>query len=94
MRGPLSDRKLYACTRASAAAADAMPLTAPSLTLGLEEEYLLIDPVSRDLVAAPPDGFMPRCQERLGDRVAHELLQSQVEVGTTVCRDVGAVRAS
>jgi carboxylate-amine ligase len=70
-----------------------MPLTAPSLTLGLEEEYLLVDPVSRDLVAAPPEGFMQRCQDRLGDRVAHELLQSQLEVGTTVCRDVGAARA-
>ena len=70
-----------------------MPLTAPSLTLGLEEEYLLVDPVSRDLVAAPPEGFMQRCQDRLGDRVTHELLQSQVEVDTTVCQDVGAVRA-
>jgi glutamate---cysteine ligase / carboxylate-amine ligase len=70
-----------------------MPLAAPSLTLGLEEEYLLVDPASRDLVAAPPEEFMQRCQERLGERVAHEFLQAQVEVGTSVCRDVGAVRA-
>jgi carboxylate-amine ligase len=70
-----------------------MPLTAPSLTLGLEEEYLLVDPRSRDLVAAPPREFMERCQDRLGERVTHELLQAQVEVGTTVCRDVGAARA-
>jgi len=69
-----------------------MPLTAPSLSLGLEEEYLLVDPTSRDLVAAPPEGFMARCQERLGDRVAYELLQAQVEVGTSVCADVGEVR--
>ena len=70
-----------------------MPLTPPSLTLGLEEEYLLVDPTSRDLVAAPPEGFMQRCEERLGGRVAHELLQAQVEVGTSVCQDVGAARA-
>jgi glutamate---cysteine ligase / carboxylate-amine ligase len=70
-----------------------MPLTPPSLTLGLEEEYLLVDPASRDLVAAPPEEFMARCQERLGARVTHELLQAQVEVGTTVCPDVGAARA-
>jgi glutamate---cysteine ligase / carboxylate-amine ligase len=70
-----------------------MPLTAPSLTLGLEEEYLLVDPESRDLVAAPPEEFMQRCQERLGTQVTHEFLQAQVEVGTAVCRDVGAVRA-
>ncbi|HEX6112813.1 MAG TPA: YbdK family carboxylate-amine ligase, partial [Geminicoccaceae bacterium] len=70
-----------------------MPLTAPSLTLGLEEEYLLVDPTSRDLVAAPPAEFMERCQERLRERVTHELLQAQVEVDTSICRDVGAARA-
>jgi carboxylate-amine ligase len=70
-----------------------MPLTSPSLTLGIEEEYLLVDPASRDLVAAPPPGFMERCQDRLGERVTHELLQAQVEVGTTVCENVGAARA-
>jgi carboxylate-amine ligase len=70
-----------------------MPLTAPSLTLGLEEEYLLVDPASRDLVAAPPPEFMQRCQERLGERVTHEFLQAQVEIGTSVCEDVGTVRA-
>ncbi len=69
-----------------------MPLTPPSLTLGLEEEYLLVDPVSRDLVAAPPEDFMARCRERLGDRVAHELLQAQVEVETPVCRTVAEAR--
>jgi glutamate---cysteine ligase / carboxylate-amine ligase len=71
-----------------------MPLTAPSLTLGLEEEYLLVDPTTRDLVAAPPEEFMQRCEERLGDRVTHEFLQAQVEVGTAVCEDVGAARAA
>ena len=71
-----------------------MPLTAPSLTLGLEEEYLLVDPRSRDLVAAPREEFMQRCQERLGDRVTPELLQAQVEVGTAVCQDVGAAHAA
>jgi carboxylate-amine ligase len=69
-----------------------MPLHPPSLTLGLEEEYLLVDPASRDLVAAPPEGFMARCQEHLGDRVTHELMQAQVEVGTPVCADVAAAR--
>jgi carboxylate-amine ligase len=71
-----------------------MPLTAPSLTLGVEEEYLLVDPESRDLVAAPPAEFMQRCQARLGGQVTHEFLQAQVEVGTAVCRDVGAARAA
>jgi carboxylate-amine ligase len=69
-----------------------MPLSPPSLSLGLEEEYLLVDPISRDLAAAPPEGFMARCQERLAGRATHELLQAQVEVETTVCPDVGEVR--
>jgi glutamate---cysteine ligase / carboxylate-amine ligase len=69
-----------------------MPLHPPSLSLGLEEEYLLVDPESRDLVAAPQDGFMARCQERLGDRVTHELMQAQVEVGTPVCANIALAR--
>jgi glutamate---cysteine ligase / carboxylate-amine ligase len=69
-----------------------MPLSPPSLTLGVEEEYLLVDPESRDLVAAPPKGFMGRCRKRLGKRVTHELLQAQVEVGTGVCRDIAQAR--
>jgi carboxylate-amine ligase len=36
---------------------------------------------------------MQRCEARLGDRVTHELLQAQVEVGTMVCDNVGAARA-
>lgn len=64
----------------------------PSLTLGLEEEYLLVDPTSRDLVAAPPEDFMERCRDRLGDRVTHELLQAQVEVGTPVCPTIADAR--
>jgi len=69
-----------------------VPLTPPSLTLGMEEEYLLVDPKSRDLVVSPPPEFMERCQERLGDRVTNELMQAQVEVDTPVCRDVAQAR--
>ncbi len=69
-----------------------MHLSPPSLSLGIEEEYLLVDPVSRDLVVAPPEDFMACCQERLGGRAGHELLQAQVEVDTRVCRSVAEVR--
>jgi carboxylate-amine ligase len=70
-----------------------MLLSPPSLSLGIEEEYLLVDPASRDLVAAPPEEFMARCQAALGSRVTYEFLRAQVEVGTGVCRDVGQARA-
>ena len=69
-----------------------MTLSPPSLSLGVEEEYLLVDPASRDLVAAPPEDFMRCCQERLAGRASHELLAAQVEVGTRVCRDLAEVR--
>ncbi len=69
-----------------------MPLTPPSLSLGIEEEYLLVDPTSRDLVASPPEEFMLRCVERLGTRVTNELLQAQVEVDTRVCLTVAETR--
>jgi glutamate---cysteine ligase / carboxylate-amine ligase len=69
-----------------------MPLTPPSLTTGLEEEYLLVDPLTRDLVVSPPESFMSRCQERLQEHVTHEFLQAQVEVGTPVCRSIAELR--
>ena len=70
-----------------------MGRTAPSLTLGIEEEYLLVDPESGELVSSPDDRFIPDCKKALGSQVTPELLQAQVEVGTTVCRDVRAARA-
>lgn len=64
----------------------------PTFSLGVEEEYLLVDPETRNLASRPPKGFMRRCEEALGPHVTHEFLQSQVEVGTSVCRSVGDVR--
>ena len=64
----------------------------PSLTLGVEEEYLIVDLATRDLATTPPPGFMEACREALGPQVTHELLQAQVEVGTSICRNVDQVR--
>jgi carboxylate-amine ligase len=60
--------------------------------MGIEEEYLLVDPASGELVRSPDERFIPDCKAALGDQVTRELLQSQVEVGTAVCRDVAAAR--
>ena len=57
----------------------------PAFTIGVEEEYLLVDPETRGLASRQPTGFMQRCKEALGPQVTHEFLQSQVEVGTSVC---------
>ncbi|MEM0906592.1 MAG: carboxylate-amine ligase [Pseudomonadota bacterium] len=63
------------------------------LTIGIEEEYLLIDPQTWSLATRPPGTFMSRCKEVIGPRVTHEFLQSQVEVGTAVCRTAADARA-
>jgi carboxylate-amine ligase len=55
---------------------------APSLTVGIEEEYLLVDPDTRDLVADPPGELWDEARQHLGDRVSPELLRAQIEVGT------------
>ncbi|MEL6423507.1 MAG: YbdK family carboxylate-amine ligase, partial [Pseudomonadota bacterium] len=58
----------------------------PAFTIGIEEEYHLVDIESRDLVRDPPDALMEACRQRLGDKVTGEFLRSQIEVGTGICR--------
>ena len=61
-------------------------------TIGVEEEYLLVDLESRDLRADPPEAFMRACREVLGDSVTPEFLRCQIEVGTKVCATVADAR--
>ncbi len=61
----------------------------PPFTLGIEEEYLLVDPVSRDLVTKMPASMLEECAARCeGQQVSPELLRSQIEVGTRVCANI------
>jgi carboxylate-amine ligase len=63
----------------------------PPFTLGVEEEYMLLDPESFDLVqhvdtvltAVRDDGFV--------ERIGPELMQSAVEISTPVCRTAGDI---
>ena len=64
----------------------------PSFTLGLEEEYLLVDLATRDLVADPPPELLQRCIAETDGRVSPEFLRSQLEVKTSVCGSVAAMR--
>ena len=54
----------------------------PSLTVGIEEEYLIVDRETRDLVREPDARFLDRCSELTSERSTPEFLQCQVEVGT------------
>jgi len=64
----------------------------PSFTLGVEEEYLLVDKETGSLVIDPPDTLMAEAEEKCGSQVTSELLRSQIEVGTKVCKNIQEVR--
>ncbi|MGH3007042.1 MAG: carboxylate-amine ligase [Gaiellaceae bacterium] len=63
----------------------------PPYTLGAEEEYMLLDPESFDLVqhvdtvltAVRDDGFV--------ERIGPELMQSAVEISTPICQTAGDI---
>jgi carboxylate-amine ligase len=60
----------------------------PPFTVGIEEEYLLVDLKSRDLDNDPPDGLVEECVEQGGGQVSPEFLRSQIEIGTKVSHTI------
>lgn len=69
-----------------------MSEVSPDYTLGIEEEYLLVDVETCALVDVP-DALMDDCARELGDKVSPEFLACQIEVGTGVCADIAEARA-
>ncbi|WP_435141654.1 carboxylate-amine ligase [Pseudopelagicola sp. nBUS_19] len=68
-----------------------MSFTEPDFTIGVEEEYLLVDLDSLDLAPAP-EALMQECSKRLQGQFAPEYLNCQIEIGSRVCRTVGEAR--
>jgi len=66
--------------------------TKPEFTIGVEEEYLLVDKETRGLVVDPPKSLIGECEELCGSQVTTELFRSQIEIGTKVCNNVAEVR--
>jgi glutamate---cysteine ligase / carboxylate-amine ligase len=64
----------------------------PELTLGIEEEYQIIDPETREL-AQRNDKLVERGTAVLQDQIKPEFMRSQVEIGTKPCRNVAEARA-
>jgi carboxylate-amine ligase len=60
----------------------------PSFTIGIEEEYQTVDPVSRDLRSHIHAEIIEKGKLRLQERVKAEMHQSVVEVGTSVCKNI------
>jgi carboxylate-amine ligase len=60
----------------------------PSLTIGIEEEYQTIDPVTRDLRSHIAAEIIAKGKHLLNEAVKAEMHQCVVEVGTGICETV------
>jgi carboxylate-amine ligase len=60
----------------------------PTFTIGIEEEYQTVDPVSRDLRSHIHAEIIEKGKLLLQERVKAEMHQSVVEVGTSVCSNI------
>ncbi len=65
---------------------------AKPFTLGIEEEYLLVNRHSRELAADPPEALFKQCAKAMPKMVTHEFLRAQIEVGTPVCHSISEAR--
>jgi len=60
----------------------------PSFTIGIEEEYQTVDPVTRDLRSHIHAEIIEKGKLLLQERVKAEMHASVVEVGTAVCSNI------
>jgi glutamate---cysteine ligase / carboxylate-amine ligase len=60
------------------------------LTIGVEEEYQIIDETGE--LHSHIDTLLRAAAPKLGEKVKREMMQSVVEVGTTICNDVDEAR--
>ncbi len=63
------------------------------LTIGIEEEYQLIDPVTGELAAVVQQLLNDEGIRQIGDQVKPEFLQSQIEIGSAICHNVQEARS-
>ncbi|MDZ4832291.1 MAG: carboxylate-amine ligase [Candidatus Melainabacteria bacterium] len=56
-------------------------------TIGIEEEYQIIDPESRDLISRAPELYEP-AKDALGEKAKPEMHQCMIEIGTEICQDI------
>ena len=70
-----------------------MTTSEPPFTVGIEEEYLLVDLDSRDVNENPPYELLHACTDRGNGQISPEFLRSQLEVCTRVCHSIAEARA-
>ncbi len=69
-----------------------MTIPNPPLTLGVEEEYQIIDPETRNLHSYIREFLTQDQQHDTHLDLKPEFMQSQVEVGSNVCRNIKEIR--
>jgi carboxylate-amine ligase len=67
-------------------------MSIPKLTIGIEEEYQIIDPETGQLTSYIQEILEQGRDEVLEGRIKPEFLQSQVEVGSRICNDIHEAR--
>ncbi|GAB4030112.1 carboxylate-amine ligase [Spirosoma jeollabukense] len=68
-----------------------MSISPEAFTLGVEEEYQIIHPQTRQL-RSRAKAILAKAQQTLGDQVTKELYLSQIEIGTSICKTLQQVR--
>jgi glutamate---cysteine ligase / carboxylate-amine ligase len=61
-------------------------------TLGIEEEFQIIDPQTRELRSHVSE-ILDEGRMLLGEQIKPEMIQSQIEVGTGICKNIQEARA-
>jgi glutamate---cysteine ligase / carboxylate-amine ligase len=65
--------------------------TFEQFTLGIEEEFQIVDPHTRELRSHVSE-ILEEGKMLLGERVKPEMIQSMIEVGTGICKDIQEAR--
>jgi carboxylate-amine ligase len=61
-------------------------------TLGIEEEFQIVDPKTRELRSHVSE-MLEEGRMLLGEKIKPEMIQSQIEVGTGICKNIQEARA-
>jgi carboxylate-amine ligase len=61
-------------------------------TLGIEEEFQIVDPKTRELRSHVSE-FLDEGRMLLGEQIKPEMIQSMIEVGTGICKNIQEARA-
>jgi carboxylate-amine ligase len=61
-------------------------------SIGIEEEYFLVDAETKSVTAERPQAFFSTAKAKLGPQIKGELLQSQIEVATAPHHDMATAR--